>query len=557
LDSSDAPSRINSRLPLILLPHGHSQNGKAAYREIATFFSSNGYATLTFDSYGSGERQIVRRDGTPFAFTSAQHNILGTKMLLDGFNLRWFLLYDTMGALSGALTFDFIDGSRVGITGASGGGFNSFHSAAIDERIKVVVPAASVHSFKNRLYPDDCEQTVFDMIRAGLDYPDIASFLIAPRPLFIVANSRDIWDINGTKYVYDEAARFYAMHNAKDNLSIKIWDREHSYEGDQISAALEWFNKHLMNDVRRVTWDEMDRRNVPEEKECYVTEKGNLSLHGYKTPGRIFLDFAERKRSKPSPAQKRKTVQQLAAPVKKAAGYQTRYEIIDRYEIGGLSGIRIAFAPAKKQILPAEILVPVSNKHGVIILLDEISRLDTIEWQISLAAKGYVAVRPDLPGFGETAPEEQWEDWENWSQGFYSGRRVKLLMMAHLVGKDLAIERACAVSALCSVIRAMGFSGPVCVWGERAGAIAGLIAGIGDKRIKEIVMEKFLYSFSDFASREIPVVCSDNIIYGALRKGIDIPDMCHAFGIKKIKFLDPIDGLSMSVPYNRFKKIYR
>ena len=72
----------------------------------------------------------------------------------------------------------------------------------------------------------------------------MASFLVAPRPLLIVANTRDIWPIQGTKEVFQDPA-FYRLLKADDRIGMIVSKKGHTYEGAEIERVARWFNRWL------------------------------------------------------------------------------------------------------------------------------------------------------------------------------------------------------------------------------------------------------------------------------------------------------------------------
>jgi dienelactone hydrolase len=86
------------------------------------------FVVLTFDPFGQGERGISTRD----------HRRIET--LLVGIAQQGVAEYETQCALEYLLSRKEVDPQRIGMTGASGGGYNTWITSALDDRIKVAVP---------------------------------------------------------------------------------------------------------------------------------------------------------------------------------------------------------------------------------------------------------------------------------------------------------------------------------------------------------------------------------------------------------------------------------
>ena len=518
------PANSADKLPVVILAHGHGVTGKYSLRERAAFFAANGYAAFTFDYTGGGERNIVDSNGEIPAFPSGQHNIVGNRMNLCGYNFQWFMLAETVAAIDYVSSRPEIDPERICMTGASGGGTETFLTAAIDERIKVLAPAASLRANCGEIEADDTEQVWFNAITAGLGYPDIASFLIAPRPMLIVTNKKDIWSYDQIEYFTREVRGFYKMLGKEENFAQTVRDRGHAYQPDQVEDSLRWFNKHFDNNTEFVSHENIDPENIPSEEECATTEKSNLFLSGFTDPITVFAKIAK-KRHQPA-ADKRHAIEKFIE--KHASGLDANREIecevIDTYQVEGFRGNRILYSPEPGIWLPVEILIP-KDADGISILLDETSRMSDLEWQMEHARTGKVTVRPDLRGLGDTANKDEWSDWENWSQNVYSGKRYRLSALARVMGRNIIMDRAADISALLNVLRNMGFDGEVSLHGRRVGALTAIFAALLDARFATPNVEACIDSYWDHLEAAFPISWGDEIVYGILAEGIDIPDI--------------------------------
>ncbi len=529
------PEEINVPACGMLLPAGHSINGKTSQNTLAVFYAINGYVVITYDFVGQGERALKDENGYIYAFASTAHNIVGVPMTLYGYNLNWFTIYETMAAVSVLQDTGLVDTSKIGITGASGGGTNSFYSAGFDERIAATAPAASVHSFKNYVYQDDCEQSFFNHIEMGLDYPDIASFLIAPRPMFIVANTHDIWDIEGTEYVYNTAKRFYEMHGAADKLRISISDKGHSYDIKEQTDVLKWFNEIFDNKHDFVPFNEITKKSFPSDKEIIVLpEKKERSFY-LKNFLNVFTKNVQITKKDKS------FIENIKNDLKKFAQKTFTFEIIDRYPIGDIDCCRMVFYPEKNLVLPAEILIP-RMPRGTIILLDEIKRTEKQHWQFELANKKNIVIRPDLRGLGETALKDDWPDIENWCQNNFSGKNFKLFILCHLLGRYIVVERAKDILALVSIAAEQLKSKRITVHACGATALSAIFASIVDRRVQKLMLQDFLYSFRDVFEKHYPVWKADHYIQGILKAGYDVEDLC-SMSHARIEWKNGLDGI--------------
>ena len=132
------PENRQGRLPGILFYPGHWRPDSKARPDFQAFcinMARLGFVVLNFDPFGQGERGVSRRDHRR------------TESLLLGVSQQGFAVYESRCALEYLLGRDEVDPNRIGMTGASGGGYNTWMMAALDDRIKVAVPVVGTSEF--------------------------------------------------------------------------------------------------------------------------------------------------------------------------------------------------------------------------------------------------------------------------------------------------------------------------------------------------------------------------------------------------------------------------
>ena len=145
-----------------------------------------GFVVLSFDPFGQGERGVSSRDHRR------------TEALLVGVAQQGFAEYETRCALEYLLARPEVDPKRVGMTGASGGGYNTWITAALDDRIAAAVPVVGTSEFAEQIRvcrPLDwyhaAEHCHFvpGLIRYANNHELLA--MAAPKPVLIIAASQD------------------------------------------------------------------------------------------------------------------------------------------------------------------------------------------------------------------------------------------------------------------------------------------------------------------------------------------------------------------------------
>jgi len=184
--------------------------------------------------------------------------------------------WDVIRLVDYLVTRKDVDAARIGLTGISKGGIETYLAAAADPRIAVAVPYIGVQSFKWSLDNGQWRariatiQDAFDasVVLAGkkddadfvrefyarvapgidgaFDGPEMLK-LIAPRPLLVVnADSDANTPIAGVRLAVRAAQPVYAANNASDRLQLMIEeDTPHRVNPEAVDAGIAWFVRWL------------------------------------------------------------------------------------------------------------------------------------------------------------------------------------------------------------------------------------------------------------------------------------------------------------------------
>jgi dienelactone hydrolase len=212
-------STATERLPGIVMAPGHGATGKAGDFASAAAFARNGFAVLSYDPIGQGERLQYPDPADPSKSLATrptgEHAEASLQPMLIGESVAKYFLWDGIRAVDYLLTRPEIDAHRIGAYGCSGGGAMTALLGALDPRIAAVGTACYITSFDSLLPaigPQDGEQSTPGWIAAGLDFPDWVE-LAAPKPYAIIATASDMFPYAGARASAAEARRFYALFN--------------------------------------------------------------------------------------------------------------------------------------------------------------------------------------------------------------------------------------------------------------------------------------------------------------------------------------------------------
>jgi cephalosporin-C deacetylase-like acetyl esterase len=208
---------FGTRLPAILMSPGHSAAGKAGDFFAAADFARNGFAVLSWDPIGQGERLQYpdpNKPGVSLATRpTGEHGEAGLQPTLIGDAVARYFVWDAMRGIDYLSQRPEIDPRRIGAFGCSGGGAISALVGALDPHVAAVGVACYDTSFDALLAslgPQDGEQSIPGFIAAGLDFPDWIE-LVAPRPYAEIATYSDMFPFSGARATASEARRFYSI----------------------------------------------------------------------------------------------------------------------------------------------------------------------------------------------------------------------------------------------------------------------------------------------------------------------------------------------------------
>lgn len=242
------PQNGTASSPAILFVPGHwwpDAKTKTDFQAFCITAARLGFVVLTYDPVGQGERGISQRDHRR------------TELLAVGVAQQAIIDFESSCALELLLLRPEVDRTRVGMTGASGGGYNSWIVPSLDPRIAVTVPVVGTSEFHEQLsvvrerdWYDAKEHCHFvpGLLRYANNHEFVA--MIAPRPLLIIAAHNDhSFRIPGNRAVAEYAKGLYRSIGAPDRMGYFEDETEgHGYQKKKREAAYGWFLKWLRNE---------------------------------------------------------------------------------------------------------------------------------------------------------------------------------------------------------------------------------------------------------------------------------------------------------------------
>ncbi|WP_217602220.1 S9 family peptidase [Chitinophaga sp. GbtcB8] len=378
--------------PAVINMHGHWPDGKAGemVQSCAHTLALHGYVCLNIDAWGSGERT------TEHGVAEYHGANLGAALLNIGETLLGSQVADNIRGVDLLCSLPYVDTTKIGATGASGGGNQTMWLSAMDTRIKAAMPVVSVGTFESYIMNSNC---VCELLPGGFTFTEEAGVLglVAPRALKICSALKDASATFKPAEMlrsYENVRSIYDLYHTPNAVAYQLFDTTHGYWPEMRSALLGWMDQQLKGKGNGAPVTEMPFTLLPAQQlQVFPDGRRNPLVMG-------IAAYCKQQGNKLKPAvtdtaEKRRTLKTVLGLIdgpgmKEAHTYapQQQWE-------------RVTLETTEGQLIPLSIL-PAAGSQKYVLLLSSKGK-DSIPAALLQQYQGANIILADLWGIGECA----------------------------------------------------------------------------------------------------------------------------------------------------------
>jgi hypothetical protein len=241
------PAGKTGKFPAVLYPHGHWTYGRLEHQPLysgptlGVNLARHGFVVLAYDMIGYNDTIQLPHD-----FGSSKPEMLWS------FGPLGLQLWNSLRVVDFLQTLPDVDPARIAVTGASGGGTQTFLLAAIDPRIVAAAPVNMV----SLIMQGGCVCENTPGLRVDTNNVEIAA-LTCPRPQFLVAATGD-WTRNVPKEEFPALQSVYRLYAAESALGHAQFNSPHNYHKDSREAVYDFLRRTFY--PSEAAWKERDAR---------------------------------------------------------------------------------------------------------------------------------------------------------------------------------------------------------------------------------------------------------------------------------------------------------
>ncbi len=543
---------VAGKRPAILNVHGHWRGAKQDPVVQARCIGAArlGFFVLAVDAFGAGERGVGKALGE-------YHGEMAAATLLPvGLPLSGLQVYENQRAVDYLRTRPEVDGDRIGVTGASGGGNQAMYAGAWDERIRAAVPVCSVGNYRAYLGTGCC---LCELVPGALRFTEEWGVLglTAPRGLMLINATRDAsqFSVAEARKSLAHLEPVFGLYDRPAHVRHTVFESGHDYSRAMREAMYGWMALHLKGEGDGAPVAEpSNQAEDPEALRCYpgmtrpddwITIPRFAAAEGRKLlAARPEPKDAGRWRAT-GDALRTALVERVFGGFPAAPGAPPRSE-----PAGDGRTLLVSFAPEPGLSLTARVEAASKPTGPVVILID----LDGAEKAASgaLAAEirrsGWGLVTLDLRATGKMAwpsdqvgraPDHNTAEWGLW------------------IGRPLLGQWVLDVRRLLDALERTGGAMPseLILVGQGPGGLVALCAGAVDARVAKVAAVGTLASYltdGPYIDQRLGIMAP-----GIVREAGDVADLAGLIAPRRVVIAGGVGANGRPLAAGPLREVYR
>jgi dienelactone hydrolase len=223
------PSSGRGPFPAVMIAQGHFELQRYGDEPqiLAATLARMGAVVFSYDMFAMNESMLQ--------FDMADHRTRAAQVIQTWNSIR---VLDFLTSLKE------VDSQRIAMTGASGGGTQTFLATVLDPRIAVSVPVVMVSSWFYGGCTCESGMPIHTCGKHGTNNAEIAA-MAAPRPMLVVSIGND-WTVNVPENEYPYIRKIYEKYG-RENLvqNVHLPDERHDYGPSKRAAVCKFLAGHL------------------------------------------------------------------------------------------------------------------------------------------------------------------------------------------------------------------------------------------------------------------------------------------------------------------------
>lgn len=558
------PPEITEPLPAVLNPLGHWADGKGetVVQARGIGLARHGYVALVYDPIGQGERSQhwdVATNTNPLPSSTEQHADACLPCWLIGNTVITHMVWDGVRMLDYLEMRTDVDSSRIGCTGASGGGTYTMFMTAFDDRITAAVPVCSTATYERMHSKGQIGDPCQDPVGSYPNDMEMADLLMcrAPLPMQITCTTYDFFPLIGARDVYADVLDCYTALGVPERANLFEAPAHHDYNKPMREAMYAWFNRWLKDEPGPVT----EAPFTPETPETlWCTEAGQVLLSDRNETVVSLNDKRVQKLASAVPElAKQKDAKRLQKYIRNAAQSVLDYDekpaagamqSLGTQSVGGLHVEEVYFESEVDLPVPGLVFHPPGDgPYPAVVYVHDLGKDDEAHENgipAALARAGSMVFAMDLRGWGET----RWQPEVVYRPDDVAllGADSRLAYMGYFLSEWPLTQRvADAIRCVDQIVaRDDVDKESIAVLGQRGGGLVALHAAALDERVGSVATYGTLASYRHVTRARVYAVPASSFLPGVLLQ-YDLPSLVGALAPRPTAILSPVDALGESI----------